>query len=98
MATFASIIGISKKTQVTQVTQKTPEVILDQVPYIHYLVQFRKNKRATIQALINSGNEINMMALAYAAKLDLKVCPTNLGAQKIDGLLLWAFEIVIASF
>ena len=93
--------GFSKETQVTQVTQvtqKTSKVILDQVRCIHYPVQFRKNKKATIQALINSGNEVNAMAPAYAAKLGLKVCPPNVGAQKIDSSLLRTFGMVIAGF
>lgn len=38
------------------------------------------------------------MTLVYTAKLDLKIRPTNVGAQKIDGFILKIFEIVIASF
>ena len=98
MATSALVTGMSKETQVTQVTQETLEVILDQVFCIYYPVEFRKNKGATIWALINSGNEVNAIAPAYIAKLGLKVCSTNVGAQKIDGSSLQTFGIVIAGF
>ena len=43
---------------------------LDCVPCIHYPVQFRKDI-TKIQALIDSGNEVNAMASAYAKKLGL---------------------------
>ena len=61
-------------------------------------MQFQKNKKATIQALINSGSNVNAMTLAYAAKLDLKICLTSVIAQKIDGSLLRAFGMVITYF
>ena len=38
------------------------------------------------------------MIQVYAAKLDFKIQPTDVKAQKIDGLLLTTFEIVIVSF
>ena len=38
------------------------------------------------------------MILGYASKLDLKVYPTNGGAQKINDSNLEMFEIVLASF
>ena len=38
------------------------------------------------------------MTLAYASKLGLKVHPTNVKAQKIDGSTLKTFGIVLASF
>ena len=60
-------------------------------------MQFCKDKE-TIGALINSGGKVNTITLAYTAKLGLKVYLTNVGAQKIDGLLLKTFEMVIAGF
>ena len=78
--------------------QKTLEMILDQSLYIHYPMQLRKNKKATIQALIDFGSKVNAMILAYVAKLGLKVCSTNVGAQKIDNSLFIIFEMVIAGF
>ena len=38
------------------------------------------------------------MILAYTAKLGLKVCPTNIKIQKIDGSLLKTFGMVILGF
>ena len=90
--------GVNKEAQITQVIQETTEVILERVSYIHYLIQFWKNKKAAIRALINSGNKVNIMTSAYTAKLGLKFCSTNANAQKIDGSSLRTFEIVIANF
>ena len=89
---------ISKEAQVTQVTQERKEMLLDQVPCIHYPVQFWKDKEATIQALIHSGSEVNTMNLAYAKKLGLQTHKTNIRAQKIDRSSLDTFWMVIASF
>ena len=38
------------------------------------------------------------MTPGYASKLGLKVCPTNVGAQKINGFTFETFEMVLASF
>ena len=38
------------------------------------------------------------MTSAYALRLGLRVCRTNIGAQKIDGIILKIFEMVLASF
>ena len=73
-------------------------MILDQVLCIYYLVQFRKDKWKTIQALINSGNKVNAMTLAYVKKLGLWTPKTDVGAQKIDRSSLDTFEMVIAGF
>lgn len=64
---------------------------------IYYTIQFIKNQ-VKIQALIDSRNEVNAMTPIYASKLDLKVCFTNVGAQKIDDSTFEIFEIVLASF
>ena len=42
--------------------------------------------------------EVNVMTLAYAAKLGLKVRKTYIRVQKIDGSLLKTYSIVIADF
>ena len=86
------VTGASKEAQVTQ------EVALDRVLYLYYLVQFRKNKRAIIWALINFGSEINTITLAYAKKLGLRTWKTDVGAQKIDGSSLDTLGMVIAGF
>ena len=89
MATSASVTEASKETQ---------EVILDRVPCIHYLVQIWKDKGATIWVLIDSGSKVNAITPAYAKQLSLQVSITDVGAQKIDGLLLRTFGMVIAGF
>ena len=68
---------------------------LDQVPCIHYPVQFKMNK---VRALINSSSEVNAITLGYTLKLGLKARHTNVGAQKIDGSTLKTFGMVLASF
>ena len=90
--------GASKEAQVIEVTQEGKKVILDQVLYIHYPIQFWNDKRATIWALINSGSEFNAMNLAYPKKLGLQTQRTDVGAQKIDGWLLEIYGMVIAAF
>ena len=65
------------------------------MPCIHYSVQFRKNRWATIWALINSGSEVNAIT---PKKLGLRTRKTDIGAQKIDGSLLETYEMVIAAF
>ena len=48
--------------------------------------------------LLDSGNKINAMSLAYVKKLDLKTWKTNIGAQKIDSSTFKTFEIIITDF
>ena len=71
LATFALVTGANEEGQMIQATQKSKKVILDQVSSIHYPVQFQKNKKAIIQALIDSGSEVNAMPPAYAKELSL---------------------------
>ena len=98
LATFALVTGASKEAQVAQLTQKEKKVILDQVLCIHYPIQFRIDKGATIQALINSGSKVNTMTSAYTKQLGLRTRKTDVGAQKIDELSLNTFGMVVASF
>ena len=46
--------------------------LLERVPYIHYSMRFKKDQ-LKVQALIDSGSEVNTMTRSYAAKLGLKV-------------------------
>lgn len=46
--------------------------LLKRVPYIHYSMRFKKDQ-LKVQALIDSGSEVNTMTRSYAAKLGLKV-------------------------
>lgn len=80
----------------TEVSKKN-EVVLKRVPYIHYLLHFRKDI-VKVKTLLDFGSKINTMMPAFALKLGLKVRPTNFGAQKIDGSIFKTFEIVLASF
>ena len=89
---------LATSTLVTKASKEAQEVILDWVPCIHYLVQFRKDKRATIWALIHLGSKVNAMTLVYAKQLGFQVQKTEVGAQKIDGSLLRTFGMVIADF
>ena len=73
-------------------------MVLDRVPCIHYPVQFRKDKEATIQALIDLGSKVNAMTPAFDKQLGLQVRKTDVGAQKIDGSLLRTFRMIIAGF
>ena len=47
---------------------------------IHYLVQFQKDQKATIRALIDVGSKVNVMTPAYAKQLGLQVRKTDVGA------------------
>ena len=76
---------------------KKNEVILKRVPYIHYILRFRKDT-ADVKALINSGSKVNAMTPAYTLKLGLRVRQTNIQAQKINGSTLEMFGMVLASF
>lgn len=57
---------------------------LEIVQYIHYLLYFEKDF-VNVEVLLDLGCKINAMTLAFLSKLDIKTCPTNIGAQKIDG-------------
>ena len=70
----------------------------DQVFYIYYLVQFKKDKDKYVLALLNSESELNAITLAYAAQLGLKVQKTNVGVQKIEKFSLETYGIGIATF
>lgn len=61
------------------VTETSKKVALNWVFYIHYPICFKKDK---IKALINLSSKINAMTLIYAAKLGIKICSINVGAQK----------------
>lgn len=49
-------------------------------------------------SFINFNNKVQAMTLIYVLKLNLKVCYTNIEAQKINGSILKLFKIVLASF
>ena len=69
---------------------------LERVPSIQYPVQFKGH--TTVQALLDSGSEVNVMTSAYVAVLGLRVCSTDVWAQKIDGSMLSTHGMVLATF
>lgn len=64
---------------------------------IHYLFRFNKDQ-VEVQALLNSGNEVNTMASAYAASFGLEVRSNIIRAKKIDDSIFQIFDMLIASF
>ena len=74
------------------------EEALERVPCIHYPVQFKDTDRAPVQALIDSGSEVNAIHPSFVKQLGLSIRPTNVGAQKIDGTILDTHEMVVAAF
>lgn len=51
-----------------------------------------------VKVLLDSGSKVNVMTLAFAIKLKFKSRPTNIGMQKIDGLILEIYSIVSTEF
>ena len=76
---------------------KNKAMVLKRVRCIHYLLCFWKDL-LDVEALLDSGSEVNAMTPALASKLGLKVCSTNIGAQKIDGSTFQTLGMVLASF
>ena len=75
------------------------EEALERVPYIHYLVQFKKDADKTpVQVLINSESKVNVIHPSFAKQLGLPIRPTDLGAQKIDDTTLDTHGMVVAAF
>ena len=93
------VLVLATSALVTGASKGAPKVVLDRVLCIYYPVQFWKNKKkATIQALIDFGSEVNAMIPAYAKQLGLRTRKTDVEAQKIDGSLLLTYAMVIAAF
>ena len=74
------------------------EEALERVPCIHYPVQFKDTDRAPVQALIDSGSEVNAVHPSFVKQLGFSIRPTNVGAQKIDGITLGTHGMVVAAF
>lgn len=68
----------------------TSTLLLKQVLYIQYLVQFKKNQ-SKVQALLDSGNKVNTMTLAYATSLDFKICSIGIKAKKSNSFIFKTF-------
>ena len=72
----------------------SPEA-LKRVPCIKYSIQFQAQQ---VEALVDSGSEVNAMTPTFVAKLGLSTQPTNVGDQKIDGFALKTYGMTIAGF
>lgn len=79
-------------------TRREDAILLNRIPYIHYIAQFWKEGKKVIRALIKFGNEINIMTLAYIKQLGLQTRQTNIEVQKVNSSSLKSFGIVIAGF
>ena len=82
----------------TKANKEAQKVNLDQVPCIHYPVQFQKDKGVNIWALIDLSNKVNIITPAYIKQSGLRVQKTDVGAQKINGSFIKTFGMVIAGF
>lgn len=83
-----SITQANKKAEimVLALTINNSILPLKNILYIYHLVFFKKNQ-AKVQTLLDSSNQVNNIILAYISKLKLKICFTNVKAQKIEVLL-----------
>ncbi len=79
----------------TSMTEKTEEKKeLERIPCIRYPVTIKDQ----IESLLDSGSEVNAMSQAFASQLGLKIRKTNVGAQKINGITLETYEMVVSTF
>ena len=65
---------------------------------IYYPVQFKDMDKAPMQALIDSGSEVNTIHPFFVKQLGLPIRPTDVGTQKIDGTMLDIHGMVAAAF
>ena len=49
-------------------------------------------------ALLDLGNDVNVIHPTFAKKLGLVIQTTNVGAQKIDGITLETYGMMVATF
>ena len=80
-------------------TSKEDDVVMERVPCIHYPVQFRKEINETqVQALIDSGSEVNAIHPTFVKELGLLIRAIDVGVQKMNGTTLDTYEMVVAAF
>ncbi len=73
--------------------EKTEEK-LERISCIWYPITFKDQTKA----LLNSKSKINAISQTFAQQLGLKICKTNIGAQKIDSTTLKTYKIVVFIF
>ena len=71
---------------------------LQSIPCIHYLVQFQEGQAEEVRASIDSSSKVNVMTLAFAAKLGLSIHSIGIGIQKINSSALTTYGMAIAGF
>ncbi len=67
---------------------------LERVPDIWYSIIFKDQTKA----LLDSRSEVNAMSQAFVQQLGVKICKTNVGAQKINDTTLETYEMVVSTF
>ena len=74
-------------------------LVLERIQYIYYPVQFKKDTNETqVQALFDSRSEVNAIHPTLVKKLGLSIRPIDIKVQKIDGITLNTYEMVVAAF
>ena len=81
----------------TSITDASKEA-LERIPCIHHPVQFKDTNKALVQALINSGSEVNTIHPYFIKQLSLPIRLIDVGVQKIDDTTLDTHEMVVAVF
>ena len=76
---------------------ENPKSNLTQVPCIWYPIIFWK-KNVPMLALFDSNSKINAIYLIFSKELGLSIRLTDVRVQKIDGITLDTFEMVVAAF
>ena len=98
-ATFMPVILARKEALGNVETNKTGDknenlgINFARVSYIQYPIIFQKQ---FILALFNSWSEVNTIYLTFAKKQGLSIRPIDVGVQKIDGIMLDTYEMVVA--
>lgn len=49
-------------------------------------------------AFFDSSSKVNIIYLIFAKELDLSIGPIDIGAQKIDGIMLDIYRMVVVAF
>ena len=86
-------VGESKDSEESK--REYPKVA--QVPCIWYPITFRK-KSVPMSALFDLGSENNAVHPTFAQGLGLPIRIPDVEAQKIDGIMLDTFGMVVATF
>ena len=65
------------------------------IPYIHQSINFKKK---SVLMLFDSNSEVNAIHPIFVKELGLSIRLTDVEAQKIDGIMLDSFEMVVRVF